>query len=234
MSPVKTPVEKKIATSSSRSSNGMSVSTYTKAGAKATTPAKLDKAIFGVAVETHDTVKFVYDAYLANGRKNLAVTKTRGLVRGGGKKPWKQKGTGRARVGSTRSPIWRSGGVTFGPTGQENYSKAVPLKLKRQALKQALSLAASANKITVIEAFAPKDGKSGAAVALLDKIGATGRTMIVVTSLDEQTERAVNNLPDVSITRATQLHVFGVMNADTIVITKDSLADISAWLGGAA
>src|SRR4051812_6031887 len=106
----------------------MAVATYTKAGTKATTPAKLDKAVFGLDVNNHELIKAAYTAYLANGRENLAVTKTRGLVRGGGKKPWKQKGTGRARFGSSRVPIWRGGGITFGPTGQENYSKSLNTK----------------------------------------------------------------------------------------------------------
>ncbi|MGH7238265.1 MAG: 50S ribosomal protein L4, partial [Candidatus Saccharimonadales bacterium] len=89
----------------------MPISTFTKSGAKAVTPAKLDKAIFGVEVRNHELLKSAYDAYLANGRSNLATTKTRGQVRGGGKKPWRQKGTGRARFGSSRNPIWRGGGI---------------------------------------------------------------------------------------------------------------------------
>src|ERR1700761_3330085 len=132
----------------------MAVATYTKTGTKATTPAKLDKAVFGVEAKNHDLLKQAYTSYLANGRENLAVTKTRGLVRGGGKKPWKQKGTGRARFGSSRGPIWRGGGITFGPTGQENYSKQMNTKAKRQAIRQALSDAATTNKIVVIEDIA--------------------------------------------------------------------------------
>src|SRR3954467_5725352 len=129
----------------------MAVSTYTKSGTKAATAAKLDKSVFEVMPENHDLLKLAYVAYLANGRENLAVTKTRGLVRGGGKKPWKQKGTGRARFGSSRVPIWRGGGITFGPTGQENYSKQLNTKAKRQAIRQALSLASIDNKLIVVE-----------------------------------------------------------------------------------
>src|SRR5580692_7277238 len=140
----------------------MAVATYTAAGAKATTPAKLNKAVFGVEVTSHELLKAAYTAYLGNSRPNLAVTKTRGLVRGGGKKPWKQKGTGRARFGSSRNPIWRGGGIVFGPTGQENYTKGLNLKAKRQALRQALSLAASEGRIKVIETFECKDGKVAA------------------------------------------------------------------------
>jgi large subunit ribosomal protein L4 len=138
----------------------MAIATFTKAGAKATTAAKLDAKVFGVEVSNHELLKAAYVTYQANGRENLAVTKTRGLVRGGGKKPWKQKGTGRARFGSSRVPIWRGGGITFGPTGNENYSKQLNTKAKRLAIRQALSLASTANKITVIEDITSKEGKT--------------------------------------------------------------------------
>src|ERR1700746_1524972 len=129
----------------------MAVATYTKSGTKATTAAKLDKAVFGVMPTNHVLLKEAYVAYLANGRDNLAVTKTRGLVSGGGKKPWRQKGTGRARFGSSRNPIWRGGGIAFGPTGNENYSRKISVSAKKQALRQALSLAAHEDRIKVIE-----------------------------------------------------------------------------------
>src|SRR4051812_6566672 len=98
----------------------MPTPTFTSKGAKAATSVKLDKEVFGVEVTSHQLLKDAYVTYLANGRENIAITKTRGLVRGGGKKPWKQKGTGRARFGSSRVPLWRGGGITFGPTGNEN------------------------------------------------------------------------------------------------------------------
>src|SRR5262249_21756131 len=110
--------------------------TFTKAGAKAEAAAKLDASIFGQVPEKHELLKQAYVAYLANGRDNLAVTKTRGLVRGGGKKPWKQKGTGRARFGSSRNPIWRGGGIVFGPTGEENYTHKLHVTAKRLAVRQ--------------------------------------------------------------------------------------------------
>ena len=113
------------------------VPTYTKAGAKAATATKLDASVFAVMPKNHELLKLAYTAYLANGRDNLAVTKTRGLVSGGGKKPWRQKGTGRARFGSSRNPIWRGGGIAFGPTGEENYTKKVHVSTKRTAIRQA-------------------------------------------------------------------------------------------------
>jgi large subunit ribosomal protein L4 len=210
----------------------MSVPTYTKSGAKATTSATLPKAVFAVMPENHELLKLAYSAYLANGRENLATTKTRGLVRGGGKKPWRQKGTGRARFGSSRNPIWRGGGIAFGPTGEENYSLRVNVGAKRLALRQALSLAANEGRIFVIESFENKDSKVSTTVKLLSKIEAKGDVLLVLDHKDENTERAVGNLPGVKAVNANYLNVFDVMNADTLVVTQKSLAVINEWLGG--
>jgi large subunit ribosomal protein L4 len=211
----------------------MAVPTYTKAGAKATTAAKLDATIFGVAVENHELLKFAYDAYLANGRENLAVTKKRGEVSGGGKKPWKQKGTGRARVGSSRTPIWRGGGITFGPTGNENYSKQINVKAKRLAIRQALSLAAADNKVAVIENINLKEAKTAELAKLLTKLDANKRVLLVVENKTIELDRAAKNLPNVKVTQATYVNVYDTLNADRIVATEGALKAISEWLGGA-
>lgn len=210
----------------------MPVPTFTASGAKATTAAKLSKEVFGVVPTNHELLKQAYEAYLANGRDNLAVVKTRGLVSGGGRKPWKQKGTGRARFGSSRNPIWRGGGIVFGPTGEENYSKKLSTTSKRVAIRQALSLASEAGKIVVIEAFEAKDGKVADTVKLLDKIGATRNTLIVVSQKDELVERATRNLQNVKAVAATYLNVYDILNADTIVLSKTALEQVEAWLGG--
>ena len=201
----------------------MPVATYTKAGAKAAAAAKLNKAVFGVPPQNHALVKAAYVMYLANGRQNLAVTKTRGLVRGGGRKPWKQKGTGRARFGSSRVPIWRGGGITFGPTGQENYSKQMNVKSKRLAVRQALSLAADAGKVIVIEDVVSKDGKTAELAKLLAKIGAEGSVLIVVQQKSDMLMRACRNLPGVRLVGAHYVNVYDVMNADKIVFVKAAL-----------
>lgn len=210
----------------------MAVQTYTKSGAKATTPAKLDKAVFAVMPENYELIKLAYDAYLANGRENLATTKTRGLVRGGGKKPWRQKGTGRARFGSSRNPIWTGGGIVFGPTGNENYAKKVHVNAKRQALRQALSLAAKENRIKVVEGINSKDGKTAPLVKFLGKVEATGSTLVVLSTKEDMLERAVRNLPNVKTVQAKYLNVFDVLNSDTLLISQDSLEIINEWLGG--
>lgn len=210
----------------------MSTPTFTKSGTKATTAAKLDAEVFAVEVKNHDLLQQVYDAHLANGRENLAVTKTRGLVRGGGKKPWKQKGTGRARFGSSRNPIWRSGGIVFGPTGEENYSKHVNTKAKAKASRQALTLAAKSDKIIVIEDIVNTDAKTAVLAATLAKIGAKGRVLIAVGDRTAALERASANLRDVKIVQPSFINVYDILNADTIILTKDALDGISSRLGG--
>ncbi|HET6863779.1 MAG TPA: 50S ribosomal protein L4 [Candidatus Saccharimonadales bacterium] len=209
----------------------MAVETYTKAGTKAATPAKLDKTVFGVEVKNHQLLKDAYLAYLANGRSNSAVAKKRGEVSGGGRKPWRQKGTGNARFGSSRNPIWRGGGVAFGPTGNENYSRKLSTSAKRTALRQALSLAAKENRIKIIEDLVFADAKTKSAVKLLTKIEASGTVLVVVGEKELTVVRALRNLTDLKILRAPYLNVYDITNADVIVFDKAALETISAWLG---
>lgn len=211
-----------------------SIATYTKSGSKATASAKLDKAIFDVSVENHELLKAAYVAYLANGRENLGRTKTRGEVSGGGKKPWKQKGTGRARFGSSRNPIWRHGGIVFGPTGEENYTKKLTTQKKRQAIRQALSLAANEGSLKVIEDVVLKDGKTKEALSLLAKIEATGKVLLVVPEFTQDIDRASRNITDLKVVTATYLTVFDLLNADTVVISQKALGAIGQWLSPAA
>ena len=210
----------------------MAVPTYTKSGTKATTAAKLDATVFGVMPDNHELLKLAYVAYLANGRDNLAVAKTRGLVSGGGRKPWKQKGTGRARTGSSRNPIWRGGGIVFGPTGEENYRKEINVKAKRLAIRQALSLAASDNKISVIENVEVKSAKTAELAKLLNKLEANKRVLVVVENKTDELVQAARNLADVKVVQANYVNVFDTLNADRIVVTEGALKAISAWLGG--
>lgn len=210
----------------------MSVATYTKSGTKATTSAKLPKEIFELEVSNHELIKQAYVTYLANGRTNNAKTKTRGDVSGGGRKPWKQKGTGRARFGSTRNPIWRKGGVAFGPTGEENYSKRLSTTSKRQAVKQALSLKTSANALIVIEDLDIKSAKVSDAVKLLDKVNAKGNVLIALDNVSESIKRATNNLQNVHVVRADRLNVYDIINADSIILNDKAVEMISTWLGG--
>lgn len=207
----------------------MATPTFTKSGTKATSAATLNKAVFDVEVRNHDLLKQAYVAYQANGRENLAKTLKRGEVRGGGKKPWKQKGTGRARFGSIRVPIWRGGGITFGPLGKENYSRDMNKKAKNQAVRHALTV--NKDSVMVIENFEIKDGKTAEAAKLLSKLGANRRTLVVVENLDVMTAQAVRNLKEVKMVQAMYLNVYDILNADHVVITKPALTIIDQWLG---
>jgi large subunit ribosomal protein L4 len=207
----------------------MAVATYTKAGTKAITPAKLDKSVFGVEVKNHDLLKEAYVAYLANGRTNLAVAKKRGEVSGGGRKPWKQKGTGRARFGSSRNPVWTGGGVAFGPTGNENYRKEMNVKAKRLAIRQALSLKAD----TVIIVEDVKAAKTNELAKLLLKVGAAKNILVVVDNKTPELTLASRNLMNTKLVAAKYVNVYDVLNADNIVFTSAALTVVSEWLGGA-
>jgi large subunit ribosomal protein L4 len=206
----------------------MATMIFTATGAKSTMSAKLDKAVFGVEVKNHDLLRSAYEAYLSNGRLNLAKTKTRGQVRGSTIKPWRQKGTGRARFGSRYNPIWRGGGIVFGPTGSENYTKNLNTKSKRLALRQALSL--KSDVIKVIETFECKDGKVSQTAKLLQKLETSRNTLIVVSLKDGLVDRATRNLPDVKAVQANYLNVYDILNADNIVISKQALEIINNWL----
>jgi large subunit ribosomal protein L4 len=208
----------------------MATLTYTVNGSKATTAAKLDKAVFGVEVKNHDLLRSVYEAYLANGRINLAKTKTRGQVRGSTIKPWRQKGTGRARFGSRYNPIWRGGGIVFGPSGNENYSKSVNVKAKRLAVKQALSMAANDDKIGVIDKIEIASGKTAELAKLLAKIEAKRNVLLIVDNKPPELLRSAKNIQSLKIVSANYVNVYDVLNADKIVFTKAALDITTNWL----
>lgn len=207
--------------------------TFTKTGTKAASTTKLAADVFAVMPKDHTLLRQAYETHASGARPNLAIVKTRGLVSGGGKKPWRQKGTGRARVGSSRNPVWRGGGIAFGPTGNENYVKQLNTKAKRLAIRQALSLAAADNNLLVVEAVESKDGKTGELAKLLSKLGTKGRVLLVVDQKTKELMRAAQNVPELEVIGANYLNVRSLMNADSVVVTKSSLDVISQWLGGA-
>lgn len=193
--------------------------------------AKLNKDIFGLSVDNHELVKLAYDAYLANSRSSHAKTLKRGEVRGGGKKPWKQKGTGRARFGSTRNPIWRHGGVAFGRTGEENFTKKISKSAKLQAVRQALSMANADKLVSTIADFAPKDGKTKNAIKDLN-IEAGKNYLVIVPEKTTEILRATNNIANLKVVRPTYLNVFDILNADQIIIVEKAMPEIENWLIG--
>lgn len=209
----------------------MKVATFTKTGTKATTEATLEKTVFGREINTQ-LLKVAYSRTLANKRQSTAKTKTRGEISGGGKKPWRQKGTGRARTGSIRNPIWRGGGTIFGPTGEQNHEIVLPKKAIRTSLAQALSVKAEAKSVVVIESFENADAKVKATAALFTKMGLQGTILLVVDECNALVRRATKNLPGVLATEPRFMQVNDILDADHIVITKKALELTTGWLGG--
>lgn len=191
--------------------------------------ATLNKEIFDLEVTNHELLKTAYDAYLANSRSAHAKTLKRGEVRGGGKKPWKQKGTGRARFGSTRNPIWRHGGVAGGRTGEENFTKKLSKTAKKIAVRQALSLK-NGDKAVLIEGISTTGKTKEIAKKLNDlKLGDKAVLMVVDVKAPEIL-RATNNLPNVKLVRATYLNVFDILNADAVIFSETALKATENWL----
>jgi large subunit ribosomal protein L4 len=188
----------------------------------------LPKEVFNVEVNNHELLKLAYDSYLANSRLASATTKQRGEVRGGGKKPWKQKGTGRARFGSTRNPIWRGGGIVFGPRGNENYTKKLSTTSKRVAVKQALTLANEAKKIVITDV--KTTGKTAEVAKFLADNKFARKTLVVVDEKTPELLRATKNIQNVLLIRATYLSVYHILNADHIVLSPKAVPVIKDWL----
>ena len=191
---------------------------------------KLPKEIFAVEVTNHELLKLAYDSYLANARLSSATTKQRGEVSGGGKKPWKQKGTGRARFGSSRNPIWRGGGVVFGPRGNENYTKSLSKTAKRVAVKQALTIANEAKKIAIDDI--KTTGKTAEVAKYLADNKLNRKVLVVVSEKTPELMRASNNIQNVLVVSANYLSVYHILNADHIVLSAKAVPVLESWLVG--
>jgi large subunit ribosomal protein L4 len=187
---------------------------------------KLDPAVFGVEPNV-PVMHQVVTAQLAAARSGTASTKTRSEVRGGGRKPWRQKGLGRARHGSIRSPQWVGGGVVFGPHPRD-YSQRTPKKMKKLALRGALSARAAEGGIKVVETLDWAEPKTKTASGLLTAIGADRKALVVLGPTDRVAERSFRNLPQVAITRSGQLSVYDVLWADIVLFTTDTLGSVAA------
>ncbi|MDU2065029.1 MAG: 50S ribosomal protein L4 [Sporomusaceae bacterium] len=166
---------------------------------------------------------------LANQRQGNASTKTRGLVRGGGRKPWKQKGTGRARSGSTRSPIWVGGGTVFGPLPR-SYSFSMPRKARRLAIKGALTAKVQEGELTVVDAINFAEPKTKSVVSMLANLKSDKKSLIITAEQDETVEKSSRNIPGVKTITSKSLNVYDILYHDKVVITKDAVAKIEEVL----
>jgi large subunit ribosomal protein L4 len=188
---------------------------------------KLDESIFNDKI-LPSSVYQVINQYRAGQRKGLAATKTRGEVSGGGKKPWKQKGTGRARVGSTRSPLWRHGGVTFGPHPRD-FSFDVPKKMKKSALSYALSEKARTSDLIVLDTMLFASAKTKQGAALLKNLALTGdcKILVLVDKFTDSIKRALGNIGNVAMELAQNVTTYEILSATKIVITRDGLNQLT-------
>ncbi len=184
--------------------------------------ATLKEEIFGLPGR-RDIIHGAIVNFLANQRQGTHATKTRGMVSGGGKKPWRQKHTGRARAGSIRSPLWRGGGTVFGPLPRDYYT-SLPQALRKRALKEALSVKLSSGEIVAIDSLTIDRPRTKEMIKVIDNLGLTNKTtLIVLKDKDENVILSSRNIPGVDVTRVTDLNAYEVLSHDRILITKDAL-----------
>ncbi len=189
----------------------------------------LDDQIFGAAVSPsliHEVVRM----QLASMRQGTAATKTKGFVRGGGKKPWRQKGTGRARAGSNRSPLWRGGGTTFGPTPR-SYAYSMPKKKARKALYSALSSVVSEGQLVVLEEWAISETKTRSMAHLLQTLELKKNVLIAVSQIEEDFDRVTRNLPYVTVVELRHLNVYGLIRAEKLLISQRDVVRLAEVWG---
>ena len=185
---------------------------------------ELSEAVFGIEPNqavVHEVVK----NHLANCRQGTQSALTRAEVSGGGKKPWRQKGTGHARQGSTRSPQWTHGGIAFGPKPR-SYRYAIPKKMRRLALKSAFSDKVATGDMIVLDALTLEEIKTKTVAAMLKALGAEKKVMIVLPEKDETVLKSARNIPGVNVTLVNTLNTYEVLNADKFIVLKDAVTKI--------
>ena len=210
----------------------MKVDIYDNSNKKVETT-DLPEGIFGVKWNP-DLVHQAITAYMANGRRPWAHTKDRGDVRGGGKKPWRQKGTGRARHGSIRSPLWSGGGVTFGPTNERNFKKKINKKMRRKALFMALSSKVRDGEILVVDTLALPETKTKQAASMLKSLTGVLKenkktrpsVLVVPAATDKTLEMSTNNIARTDMLSANNLHSYDVLAKKYIILAKDAVDTI--------
>jgi len=208
----------------------MKVDIYNQAG-EIIEQMDLPKEVFEEAFNS-DLVHQVLVSMQSNKRQGSAHTKDRGEVSGGGKKPWRQKGTGRARHGSTRSPIWIGGGVTFGPRNERNYKKNIPVKIRKKALKSLLSQKLRDKEIFIIDDLKIEEPKTKIIVDILEKLSnkikkEKFKTLLIVSDQrDDKLLRAIKNIPNINIIGAKNLNSLAVASYKDLLITKKSIKTI--------
>lgn len=182
---------------------------------------ELNDAIFGAPINEGLMHQVVINQ-LANRRQGTVATKGRSSVRGGGRKPWRQKGTGRARVGSIRSPLWVGGGVTFGPSPRD-FSYTIPKKMRRAALKSALSAKLRDGEVIVIDKLSIDEPKTKTMVNILKALNAEKKPLVVTAEWDTNIELSIRNIPKTLLLKSSGLNVYDLLNHDRVIFTQDAV-----------
>ena len=180
--------------------------------------------VFGAEVNEHVLYEVVKNQ-LANKRQGTQSAKTRAEVRGGGRKPWKQKGTGRARQGSIRAPQWTGGGIVFAPKPRD-YSYSVPKKVRRLAMKSALSSKVQNGEIIVLDELNLNEPKTKEMIAILNNVKAGRKALIVMNEKNENVMKSASNIPNVETTLVNTLNVYDILKYDSFIITKDAVSKV--------
>ncbi|HQY94434.1 50S ribosomal protein L4 [Caldilinea sp.] len=194
---------------------------------------ELSDAVFAAPINT-TVMHQALMRQLSNARLGTHDTKVRSEVSGGGKKPWRQKGTGRARQGSTRAPNWVGGGAVFGPTPRK-YTKSLPKKMQRLALRGALSVKVANDQMIVLDQLAIDAPKTKTAIKMLSALGADGRSVLLVApEKNIPVWKSVHNIPQVRVLQAGYLNIRDLLGYDLVVLTRDAVDAIELWLGADA
>lgn len=199
------------------------VSVYDMSGAQVG-ELELNDSVFGIEPNVAVLHSFV-KMQLANKRVGTSSTKRRGEVRGGGKKPWRQKGTGRARVGSTRNPVWRGGGSAFGPKPRD-YSYTMPRKVRRLAMRSALSSKVKDNNIIVVDNLAFAEPRTKLMVETLEALKARQKTLLVTADGNVNVFKSARNIPGIKPLKVESINVYDLLKYDTLLITRDAVARV--------
>jgi len=189
---------------------------------------EVSEDVFGADINEHILHEVVV-MQLANKRRGTASTKIRDEVRGGGKKPWKQKGTGRARAGSSRSPIWRGGGVSFGPKPRD-YSYKVPKKVRKIALKSALSYKVKNNDIVVLDKFESEFSKTKEVALLLKDLKILNKALFLIEQENKNLQLAARNLPNARVLNLAGLNVYDLLYSSKLILTQSTISKIEERL----
>jgi large subunit ribosomal protein L4 len=192
----------------------------------------LDKSVFNI--EPNEAVVLQYlRVYQANQRQGTSSAKTRGEVSGGGAKPWRQKGTGRARVGSTRNPLWRHGGVTHGPKPRD-WSLDLPKKIKRLAILSALSTSFSNEKVKILDKLEMKEPKTKDMARIMENLKADGKTLLVLNENDHNIIKSAGNIKNLRTAQAGNLNAYDVLSAKNVIFVKDAVLSLEKKYKGKA